>query len=54
MYQYRESDGTKSFTALDYVAVTPHWSVIGDGQRGFDPKEKRWTRKSKSKAESGC
>ena len=54
MSLYNDSNGANSFTALDYVSITPSWSLIGSSERGFDPGETRWTRKSRSKAESGC
>ncbi|XP_068750595.1 S-adenosyl-L-methionine-dependent tRNA 4-demethylwyosine synthase TYW1-like isoform X2 [Montipora capricornis] len=51
--RYEESDGKESFTALDYMAKTPDWAVMGHAQRGFDPLETRWHRK-KRKDISGC
>ncbi|CAH3108575.1 unnamed protein product [Porites lobata] len=53
MQKYEESNGTESFTALDYMAKTPDWALMGHAQRGFDPQETRWHRKKK-KDISGC
>lgn len=53
MRQYESSEGRQTFTSLDYVARTPEWALIGHSQRGFDPAETRWHRKSK-KDISGC
>ena len=53
MRQYESSEGRQTFTSLDYVARTPEWALIGHSQRGFDPGETRWHRKSK-KDISGC
>lgn len=51
---YQEYRGTgAAFTALDYVSETPSWAVIGSKERGFDPAETRWRRKS-NKIQSGC
>ena len=35
--EFKASDGTKTFTALDYSVPTPAWSVFGSKERGFDP-----------------
>ena len=35
--EFKASDGTKTFTALDYSVPTPAWSVFGSQERGFDP-----------------
>ena len=51
---YEASGGKKTFTALDYVAPTPEWAVLGHTQRGFDPQETRWHRKNKNKDIGGC
>ena len=53
MQRYEESNGTENFTALDYMAKTPEWALMGNEQRGFDPEETRWHRKKK-KDISGC
>ena len=53
MCSYEESNGTENFTALDYMAKTPNWALMGHAQRGFDPEETRWHRKKK-KDISGC
>lgn len=52
LYQQYKSTGS-SFTALDYMSVTPKWAVIGSDERGFDPGETRWRRKS-AKIQAGC
>lgn len=48
----RHSANGENFTAMDYMAPTPSWAVIGSKERGFDPTETRWRRKSKPQA--GC
>ncbi|XP_042901156.1 S-adenosyl-L-methionine-dependent tRNA 4-demethylwyosine synthase TYW1 [Parasteatoda tepidariorum] len=50
---YNDSGKTKAFSSLDYVYPTPEWAIIGAKERGFDPKEIRFHRKSK-KDISGC
>ena len=35
----------KPFTAMDYLAPTPHWAVAGAEEAGFDPVDKRFYRK---------
>lgn len=52
--QYEESNGTKTFSSLDYMAKTPSWAVFGARERGFDPSDTRFQRKNKSKDISGC
>ncbi|XP_026992623.2 S-adenosyl-L-methionine-dependent tRNA 4-demethylwyosine synthase TYW1 isoform X1 [Tachysurus fulvidraco] len=52
--QYDESNGVKTFTALDYMAKTPNWAVFGARERGFDPSDTRFLRKNKTKDISGC
>ncbi|XP_051847972.1 S-adenosyl-L-methionine-dependent tRNA 4-demethylwyosine synthase TYW1-like [Antechinus flavipes] len=52
--EYETSEGSKTFSAKDYMAKTPHWAVFGAGERGFDPKDTRFQRKNKSKDISGC
>ena len=54
MQRFEESGGKETFTALDYVAPTPEWAEIGHAQRGFDPVETRWRRKSKKDIGGGC
>ena len=54
MRQFETSHGTKTFNALDYVAPTPDWAIIGHAQQGFDPDETRWHRKSKKDIGGGC
>ncbi|KAL2095769.1 hypothetical protein ACEWY4_007917 [Coilia grayii] len=51
---YEESGGAKTFSALDYMARTPSWALFGAGERGFDPADTRYQRKSKTKDISGC
>lgn len=51
LYQEYKTMG-KAFTAMDYMAATPSWAVIGSKERGFDPVETRWRRKSRPQA--GC
>lgn len=50
---YRDSNGEKSFTAVEYMEKTPHWAVFGAQERGFDPGETRFHRKRKTDI-SGC
>lgn len=52
--QYEESGGTKTFSALDYVAKTPSWALFGGKERGFDPSDTRFQRRNKTKDISGC
>ncbi|XP_074045425.1 S-adenosyl-L-methionine-dependent tRNA 4-demethylwyosine synthase TYW1-like [Macrotis lagotis] len=52
--EYETSHGSKTFSAKDYMAKTPHWAVFGASERGFDPKDTRFQRKNKSKDISGC
>ncbi|XP_067119220.1 S-adenosyl-L-methionine-dependent tRNA 4-demethylwyosine synthase TYW1-like isoform X2 [Centruroides vittatus] len=51
--RYYESNGEETFTSLDYMLPTPNWAIIGAKERGFDPVETRFLRKSK-KDISGC
>ncbi|CAL1276694.1 unnamed protein product [Larinioides sclopetarius] len=51
--RYEESEGAETFTSLDYICPTPEWAVYGAKERGFDPKEIRFFRKTK-KDISGC
>ncbi|GFT12226.1 s-adenosyl-L-methionine-dependent tRNA 4-demethylwyosine synthase TYW1 [Nephila pilipes] len=53
MRKYDESKGTEMFTSLDYMYLTPEWAVLGAKERGFDPNETRFFRKTK-KDISGC
>ncbi|XP_067864248.1 S-adenosyl-L-methionine-dependent tRNA 4-demethylwyosine synthase TYW1 isoform X2 [Heptranchias perlo] len=50
---YEENNGTKIFSAEDYMAKTPPWALFGAKQRGFDPADIRFLRKNK-KDISGC
>uniref|UniRef100_G1PN63 tRNA 4-demethylwyosine synthase (AdoMet-dependent) n=1 Tax=Myotis lucifugus TaxID=59463 RepID=G1PN63_MYOLU len=52
--EYEDSGGSKTFSAEDYMAKTPHWALFGANERGFDPKDTRFQRKNKSKDISGC
>uniref|UniRef100_A0A8C3P765 S-adenosyl-L-methionine-dependent tRNA 4-demethylwyosine synthase TYW1 n=1 Tax=Chrysemys picta bellii TaxID=8478 RepID=A0A8C3P765_CHRPI len=52
--EYENSRGSKTFTAADYVAKTPHWAMFGSRERGFDPLDTRFQRKNKTKDISGC
>uniref|UniRef100_A0A8B9ZJM9 tRNA 4-demethylwyosine synthase (AdoMet-dependent) n=1 Tax=Anas platyrhynchos TaxID=8839 RepID=A0A8B9ZJM9_ANAPL len=52
--EHERSGGSKTFTAADYTARTPHWALFGSSQRGFDPLDVRYQRKSKAKDISGC
>ncbi|XP_036392794.1 S-adenosyl-L-methionine-dependent tRNA 4-demethylwyosine synthase TYW1 isoform X2 [Megalops cyprinoides] len=50
---YEESGGSKTFSAMDYMAKTPSWAVFGAKERGFDPADTRYQRKKKTDI-SGC
>ncbi|XP_032057103.1 S-adenosyl-L-methionine-dependent tRNA 4-demethylwyosine synthase TYW1-like [Aythya fuligula] len=52
--EHERSGGSKTFTAVDYTARTPRWALFGSSQRGFDPLDVRYQRKSKAKDISGC
>ncbi|XP_026982011.1 S-adenosyl-L-methionine-dependent tRNA 4-demethylwyosine synthase isoform X4 [Sagmatias obliquidens] len=52
--EYEDSGGSRTFSAKDYMARTPHWALFGASERGFDPKDTRYQRKNKSKDISGC
>ncbi|XP_019519268.1 PREDICTED: S-adenosyl-L-methionine-dependent tRNA 4-demethylwyosine synthase-like isoform X1 [Hipposideros armiger] len=52
--EYEDSSGSKTFSARDYIAKTPHWALFGANERGFDPKDIRYQRKNKTKDISGC
>lgn len=52
--EHERSGGSKTFTAADYTARTPCWALFGSSQRGFDPLDVRYQRKSKAKDISGC
>jgi tRNA wybutosine-synthesizing protein 1 len=57
MKVYNDTEGVKTFTALDYTSATPGWSLIGSIERGFDPQETRWIRRNKKKQDNddtGC
>ncbi|NXP14827.1 TYW1 synthase, partial [Thinocorus orbignyianus] len=52
--EQERSGGSKTFTATDYVAKTPPWALFGSRERGFDPLDVRYQRKSKARDISGC
>ncbi|XP_013376023.1 PREDICTED: S-adenosyl-L-methionine-dependent tRNA 4-demethylwyosine synthase isoform X2 [Chinchilla lanigera] len=52
--EYEDSGGSKTFCAEDYVSRTPPWALFGASERGFDPKDTRHQRKSRSKNVTGC
>ncbi|NXY44710.1 TYW1 synthase, partial [Ceuthmochares aereus] len=52
--EYERSGGSKTFTAADYTARTPHWALFGSRERGFDPLHVRYQRKRKARDVSGC
>uniref|UniRef100_A0A8D2DZD5 tRNA 4-demethylwyosine synthase (AdoMet-dependent) n=1 Tax=Sciurus vulgaris TaxID=55149 RepID=A0A8D2DZD5_SCIVU len=52
--EYEDSGGLKTFSTKDYMAKTPPWAVFGARERGFDPRDTRYQRKSRSKDLSGC
>lgn len=55
MKQYYSTNGASTFTAEDYMSKTPSWAVFGAVERGFDPVERRWRRKTLPKKDiSGC
>ncbi|KAM6988520.1 S-adenosyl-L-methionine-dependent tRNA 4-demethylwyosine synthase TYW1 [Tautogolabrus adspersus] len=51
---HEESEGQKSFSALDYIAKTPSWALFGACEQGFDPADTRFQRRNKTKDISGC
>lgn len=51
--EFKRTNGTQTFSALDYMAETPNWAVFGSEERGFDPEEKRFHRKSKQNQNDG-
>ncbi|NWX15184.1 TYW1 synthase, partial [Aegotheles bennettii] len=52
--EHEGSGGSKTFTAADYTARTPHWALFGSRERGFDPLDVRYQRKNKARDISGC
>ena len=63
MKQYYDTNGEKTFTAMDYMAPTPSWALYGAKEEGFDPEETRFRRQRKKNgkavrkyvpSESGC
>jgi hypothetical protein len=43
------------FFLQDYMCKTPSWAVFGATERGFDPVERRWHRKTLTRKDiSGC
>lgn len=47
------TNGSRTFSAEDYMARTPDWAVYGAKEKGFNPTETRFHRKKK-KDISGC
>jgi len=63
MKRYYDTNGKKTFTAMDYMAPTPSWALYGAKEEGFDPEETRFRRERKKNgkpvrkyvpSESGC
>ncbi|CAF0972809.1 unnamed protein product [Adineta steineri] len=53
--RHKATSGAETFTSLEYMAATPDWAVVGANERGFDPSDTRWHRKSTAKKDlSGC
>lgn len=50
---FQESNGEKTFVADDYMAPTPSWALFRSKERGFDPGETRFHRKSKANRNDG-
>jgi tRNA wybutosine-synthesizing protein 1 len=46
---YYQSNGSKTFSSLDYIDLTPKWAVFGSNERGFDPDETRFRKYNKNK-----
>ncbi|RWS24741.1 S-adenosyl-L-methionine-dependent tRNA 4-demethylwyosine synthase-like protein [Leptotrombidium deliense] len=46
--KYYNSNGLEKFEAVDYMCETPNWAVLGSDERGFDPSENRFRRKTKN------
>lgn len=42
--EYYQSEGTKTFSSLDYISPTPEWAVYGASERGFNPNDTRFRR----------
>jgi len=51
--EFKNSDGSKTFTAMEYMSPTPSWAVFGSNERGFDPVETRFHRKNKKQVNDG-
>eukprot|EP01116_Phalansterium_solitarium_P022283 TRINITY_DN72_c0_g1_i1.p1 TRINITY_DN72_c0_g1~~TRINITY_DN72_c0_g1_i1.p1 ORF type:complete len:748 (+),score=116.68 TRINITY_DN72_c0_g1_i1:114-2357(+) len=43
----------KPFSAVDYMAPTPHWALFDSEEKGFDPEEVRF-RRTKPYSKGGC
>eukprot|EP01100_Stratorugosa_tubuloviscum_P004931 TRINITY_DN2246_c1_g1_i3.p1 TRINITY_DN2246_c1_g1~~TRINITY_DN2246_c1_g1_i3.p1 ORF type:complete len:619 (-),score=256.87 TRINITY_DN2246_c1_g1_i3:78-1934(-) len=41
------SKSSSNFTSIDYMFETPSWALFGSDERGFDPEDIRFRRKSK-------
>ncbi|XP_039588797.1 S-adenosyl-L-methionine-dependent tRNA 4-demethylwyosine synthase TYW1-like isoform X1 [Passer montanus] len=52
--EHQRSGGSRTFTAAEYTARTPPWALFGARERGFDPLDVRFQRKSKARDTSGC
>ncbi|CAG2103548.1 unnamed protein product [Medioppia subpectinata] len=52
--EYYRSEGTKTFSSLDYIALTPEWALVGSDERGFDPNDTRFYRNRKNAAQLEC
>ena len=51
LYQKWETTG-ETFNSMDYMDDTPSWALVDSKERGFDPAETRWRRKTK--VTQGC
>ncbi|NXO44212.1 TYW1 synthase, partial [Locustella ochotensis] len=52
--EHERSGGSRTFTAAEYTARTPPWALFGARERGFDPSDVRFQRRSKARDISGC
>jgi len=50
------AEGKRDFDAVEYASPTPYWACFGASEKGFDPNDERYYRKSSSKPKdmSGC
>ena len=59
---YYRSNGSKTFSSIEYMAQTPSWALYQSNTHGFDPVEQRWRRNKAGtlvdieykSSESGC